>query len=76
MFDPIAAKISDVGGHREEPLVQPIVHSSTYRIPNVDHYGKILTEAGIYSVFDCAECAMLFSANFPQIGTNYAVRGQ
>jgi cystathionine beta-lyase/cystathionine gamma-synthase len=31
---------------REEPLVQPIVHSSTYRIQNVKHYEDILKQGG------------------------------
>jgi len=31
---------------REEPLVQPIVHSSTYRIQNVKHYEDILNQGG------------------------------
>ena len=29
---------------KEEPLVQPIVHSSTYVIPSVDDYLRILQE--------------------------------
>jgi len=57
LYDPVAAKIAREGGHREEPLVQPIVHSTTYRIPNVNYYGKILKEGGyIYTRLGSPTC--------------------
>lgn len=60
----VAAKLvsQDVSG--ETPLVMPIYHSSTYRIPSVESYCKILEQGGsIYSRLgspnaQAAECAI------------------
>ena len=39
----VCARLQDRGG-KEQPLVTPIYHASTYKLCSIEHYQKIITE--------------------------------